>query len=133
MGSCKVVGIIVLLITVLLALCLVYTKNSPDANNNNVIVSNSTYSDGNDKLLLDSSNHLSAKDIKNIMLATDSEVGKVNNKLDGEFYRDYYDKDVLRFRYFSHDVDQESFTEYDLYYASFFPPTPYVPKMKRFW
>lgn len=100
MRSCKVVGIIVLLITVSLALCLVYTKNSSDASNNNVIASNSTDSDGNDELLLDSSKHLSANDIKNIMLETDSEVAKVNNKLDGECYRDYYDRDTPRFRHF---------------------------------
>ena len=69
-----------------------------------------------DKLLPDSPKYLSAEDIKNIMRETDSEVKEINSRLDNEFYKDYYDRDILRFRYFSCGVEQESLSIYRLYY-----------------
>lgn len=111
----KVVGIIVLFITVSLILFVVYTKNNSNTSES-VIASNTTPSDKKDKLVLDSSKHLNVKDIKNIMREIDSRVKKVNDRLNGEFYKDHYDKDILMFRYFERGVEQESFARYYLYY-----------------
>lgn len=59
---------------------------------------------------------LSAKDIKSAMQKTDSRVKKVKDRLNGELYKDYYDGDILMFRYFENGTEQESFTAYWLYY-----------------
>lgn len=112
----KIVGIAVLLIIMISALCFIYTRNSSDVNANDAIASKSTYPDDNDKLLPDSPKYLSAEDIKNIMRETDFEVKEINSRLDNEFYKDYYDRDILRFRYFSCGVEQESLSIYRLYY-----------------
>jgi len=107
----KVVGGVVLLITVSLALFVVYAKNSSNTNTKSVIVSNTTSSDSNDK-----SKHLSAKEIKNIMQKIDSRVKKVNDSLNYEYYKDHYDRNILVYRNFSRGVESESFTDYSLYY-----------------
>ncbi len=112
----KVVGIIVFIIIVSLTLSVLYIKNAPDTSTKSTIVSNNASSDSNDKLALDSSKHLSDEDIKNIMHKTDSRVKKINDKINYNFYKDYYDGDIPMFRYFNNDMEQESLTEYWLYY-----------------
>lgn len=117
MKSYKIVGVIVLLICVSLTLFLLYAKNSPNTSPKSVITSNTASPDSNDKLVLDSSEHLSAKDIKNIMREIDSRVKEVNDKLNHEFYKDYYDGDILMYHYFERGVDeQDSYANYHLYY-----------------
>lgn len=111
----KVVGVIVLLFTVLFTSLAVYA-NEPDANDKSVMASDTTSSDHNDKLLLDSSEHLSDKNIKNIMQEIDLQVKKTKNRLNFNFYEDYYDGDTIMFRHFNRDVETDSFTEYYLYY-----------------
>lgn len=112
----KVVGIIVLIIIVSLTLSVLHIKNAPDISTKSTIVSNNASSDGIDKLALDSSKRLSNEDIKNIMHKTDSRVKKVKDKINYNFYKDYYDGDIPVFRYFNNDMEQESLTEYWLYY-----------------
>lgn len=70
----------------------------------------------NDKLSLDSSKHFSDKDIKNIMQKIDFRVEKIKDGINHNFYKDYYDGDVPMFRYFKNGIEQESLTEYCLYY-----------------
>ena len=112
----KVVGIIVFIITVSLALLVLYIKNTPDTSTKSTIVSNNASSDSNDKLALDSSKYFSDEDIKNIMHKTDSRVKKVKDRINHNFYKDYYDGDIPMFRYFNNGMEQESLTEYWLYY-----------------
>lgn len=50
------------------------------------------------------------------MHKTDSRVKKVKDKINYNFYKDYYDGDIPMFRYFNNDMEQESLTEYWLYY-----------------
>jgi len=112
----KLYIVVLLLITVPLISFAEHSKNSTNSGTKSDIKSNTTISDSNDKLELDSSTHLSAKDIENIMQKIDSRVTKVKDSLNYEFYKDHYDRDILVFRYFDHDLDKESFTEYFLYY-----------------
>lgn len=112
----KIVAIIVLLITVLLTLFVVYVKNNPNTSIKSTIISNTTSSDSNDKLALDSSKHLSDKDIKSIMQNIDSRVKKVKERINYNFYKDHYDGDILMFRYFENGIEQKSLTGYCLYY-----------------
>ena len=51
-----------------------------------------------------------------IMQKIDSRVKEVNDRLKGEFYEDHYDNDILMFRYFDNGAQQESLTQYYLYY-----------------
>ena len=92
----KAAGVILLLITVSLTLFLVSTKNSAGP------------APGPDKE--------SANDVKNIMGKIDARVKEVKDRLNGEFYRDHYDRDNLMFRYFDRGVEGESLAVYDLYY-----------------
>ena len=52
----------------------------------------------------------------NIMQEIDSRVKEVNDRLKDEFYEDHYDNDILMFRYFDNGAEQESLTQYYLYY-----------------
>ncbi len=92
----KAAGVILLLITVSLTLFLVSTKNSAGP------------APGPDKE--------SANDVKNIMGKIDARVKEVKDRLNGEFYRDHYDRDNLMFRYFDRGLEGESLAVYDLYY-----------------
>ena len=112
----KVVGIIISIITVSLVLLALCIKNIPDTSTKSTIVSNTASPNSNDKLLMDTPKPLSSKDIKNIMKEIDSRVKKVNDRLNYEYYKDYYDGEILIFRNFHCDVDTESFAVYYLYY-----------------
>ena len=113
----KLVVVIVLLITVSLTLFGVYAKVTPNTGSKGVITSNATSSDSDDELSLDSSMHLSDKDIKNIMREIDSRVKEVKGRLNYEFYKDHYDRDIPVFRYFNRGVvEQDSYADYCLYY-----------------
>lgn len=109
----KSVGITVFVIIVSLVLLVLYINNTSDTSTK---VSNNASSDSNDKSALDSSKHFADKDVKNIMHKTDSRVKKVKDKINYNFYKDYYDGDIPMFRYFNNDMEQESLTEYWLYY-----------------
>ena len=112
----KVVGIIISIITVSLVLLALCIKNIPDTSTKSTIVSNTASPNSNDKLLMDTPKPLSSKDIKNIMKEIDSRVKKVNDRLNYEIREDYYDGDILIFRYFDNDMEQESYAQYCLYY-----------------
>lgn len=75
----KATGVILLLITVSLTIFLVSAKNSAGP------------VPGPDKE--------SANDVKNIMGKIDARVKQVKDRLNGEFYRDHYDRDNLMFRH----------------------------------
>ena len=115
-----VVVVVLLLITVPLITVVVYAKNSTNNRTKGAIISNTPFSDSNDKLVLDSPTttptHLSAKDIDNIMHKIDSRVTKVKDLINYKYYKDHYDRVILMFRYFEHDFDQESSADYYLYY-----------------
>lgn len=115
MKSYKVVSVIVLLLTVPLILFLADT-NKPNANDKSIMVSNAASADSNNKLLLESSEQYNDKDINDIMKEIDSKVKEINDRLIGNFYEDYYDGDIIMFRHFNRDAEQESFAEYYLYY-----------------
>ncbi len=112
----KVAGSIVLLIIVSSTLFIVYGKNSPNTDKKSAVVSNTTASDRNDKLYSDSPEHLSDEEIKDIMQKIDSRVKNVKDRIDRNFNGDHYEGDRLIFRHFENGGEQESFTEYHLYY-----------------
>ena len=128
---------VVLLITVSFISFVACARNSTNASTKGDKISNTTFSDSNDKLVLDSSGvpsstpthqppvtkpvlsttpSLSAKDFKNIMRKIDSRVTKVKHITNYEYGKDYYDKDILVYRYFKHVFGKESLAGYDLYY-----------------
>jgi len=106
----KVVGVVVLLIAVSLILFVACEKNSLNTSTKSVIASY-TPSSGSDGM--DSSKHLSAKDIKIIMRKIDSRVKKVKDSLNYNYGKDHYDKGILVFRNFN---EQKSPAQYYLYY-----------------
>lgn len=69
----------------------------------------------NQKFVLNS-NRSDAGTKSDIMQKIDSRVKEVNDRVKGELYEDHYDKDILMFRYFENGVEQESLTQYYLYY-----------------
>ena len=89
----KVVVIIVSIITIIasLSLLVVYIQNTTNNRAKSTIVSNTESSYSSNEFALDSSKHLSDKDIKNIMKKTDSRVEKVNDRIHNNYYKDYYD------------------------------------------
>ena len=54
--------------------------------------------------------------VKHIMGKIEARVKQVKDRLNGEFYRDHYDRDNLMFRHFDRGVEGESLAVYDLYY-----------------
>ncbi len=64
----------------------------------------------------------SAKPSENIIETIDKRVSSTNESMerliceDGEFYKDYYDGNVLVYRSFTYDIDHESYALYDFYY-----------------
>ncbi len=80
------------------------------------LITNTTLSEGNNETEVDSSKSLIGNDIENTMQKIDSRVAKIKNSLNYEYYKDYYDKGILVFRYFKHDFDKELSAEYNLYY-----------------
>lgn len=111
----KVVAIIVSIITIIasLSLLVVYIQNTTNNRAKSTIVSNTESSYSSNEFALDSSKHLSDKDIKNIMKKTDSRVEKVNDRIHNNYYKDYYDGDIPMFKYFE---NEELSADYFLYY-----------------
>lgn len=95
------VGFLIIILLIFFTKCKQNSYLNADAVNNNVESGDITSE---------------SSDVKSIMQNIDLQVKKIKNRINFNFNKEYYDGDIPVFRHFENGIEQQSFTQYDLYY-----------------